>query len=201
MLDMNNVLKVTPEQGEYEVTLQDVTKADLHDNDMISTFMKIIIKIKTDINIARAKISCKEANEKFDKSKVEIGKYQIHAAVLTSALKLFIKWYDETCQEGTLAFIDRELLKRKDELYFLNFAVDFSSLNDCDKAEEIIDALCVKFYQTVIYLLNLHFGSNSKVFIIQASEAKNAYKFSFRKMNLMELNDMRNGKVPINLVK
>ena len=44
MLDMNNVLKVTPEQGEYEVTLQDVTKADLHDNDMISTFMKIIIK-------------------------------------------------------------------------------------------------------------------------------------------------------------
>ena len=110
MLDMNNVLKVTPEQGEYEVTLQDVTKADLHDNDMFSTFMKIIIKIKTDINIARAKISCKEANEKFDKSKVEIGKYQIHAAVLTSALKLFIKWYDETCQEGTLAFIDRELL-------------------------------------------------------------------------------------------
>ena len=201
MLDMDNVLKVTPEQGEYEVTLQDVTKTDLHEEDMISTFMKIIIKIKTDINIARAKISCKETKEKFDKSKVAIGKYQIHAAVLTSALKLFIKWYDEKCQEGTFAFIDRELLKKKDELYFLNFSVNFSSLEECDKAEQIIDALCVKFYQTVIYLLNIHFSSNSKVFIIQASETKNAYKFTFRKMNLMELNDVRNGKIPINLVK
>ena len=151
------------------------------------------MKLKTEVNLNYVKKACAAEGIEFTNDMVKIGKYNLHAFVLTVSLKLFIKWYKEKYDNLIMDFVQANLLKKKDELFFDSFAVDFDN-NDHTKAESIIDALCVKFYQEIILILQNYFLANHQVLEIGVSEDKKSYTFKFRNMNIMEV-DQLNKKV------
>ena len=73
------------------------------------------------------------------------------------------------------------------------------SLNDVKKINDILDALCVKFYQTMIFAAHEFFNVNKQILII--SPIEKGYRFEFRPMNIIELENLQKGKMTINSQK
>ena len=180
-----------------EITKNDVINTKLNSKNLIDLFILTIIKLKTDLNYQNQKIN--KLNDSFNH--VEVGKYDIHAYVLTMSLRLFIDKYAVNESSSIVNYITNYLLKKKDSLYFTNFNVQLET-QDYEKANNVLDALCVKYYQEIILALSTYFATNNhEVFIINSAKETNSYKFSIRPMNIAEKNDLiNNGKIPVNKV-
>lgn len=180
-----------------EIAKNDVVNTKLNSKNLIDLFILTVIKLKTDINYQYQKIN--QSKDKFNH--VEIGKYDIHAYVLTMSLRLFIDKYASNESSDIVNYVNNNLLKKKDELYFTNFNVQLDT-TDYEKAINILDALCVKFYQELILILTSYFATTKQqVFIIQSSNETNMYRFSYRDMNIAEKDAFfSTGKFPINKV-
>lgn len=190
----DNMFKLVSEQNEFIAKFEDVRNYKINeDDDLINIFIQSAVKLKTEVNLNYVKKACAAEGIEFTNDMVKIGKYNLHAFVLTVSLKLFIKWYKEKYDNLIMDFVQANLLKKKDELFFDSFSVDFDN-NDHAKAESIIDALCVKFYQEIILILQNYFLSNRQVLEIGVSEDTKSYTFKFRNMNIMEV-DQLNKKV------
>lgn len=190
----DNMFKLVSEQNEFIAKFEDVRNYKINeDDDLINIFIQSAVKLKTEVNLNYVKKACAAEGIEFTNDMVKIGKYNLHAFVLTVSLKLFIKWYKEKYDNLIMDFVQANLLKKKDELFFDSFSVDFDN-NDHAKAESIIDALCVKFYQEIILILQNYFLANHQVLEIGVSEDKKSYTFKFRNMNIMEV-DQLNKKV------
>lgn len=185
------------DKDSIKVNFQDIKKFKPKDDDLISIFIKTIIKLKTDINYKYVKKACEAENLKFDMSMVKPGKYEVHAYTYTVALAIFINRYASSFNNELVNFVNANLLKKKDELFFFDFKVDLEK-DDFKKAEGIIDALSVKFYQELTLILYNFFTLAHKVLIIDADEKNVAYIFKFRNMNIMEIDEARSGKSIIN---
>lgn len=200
--NVDELFKVTPAQGEFLVTPEDIMKYTFpkENDDLFKLFINSIVKLKTDINARYVKVDRELNNVPFNIKDVPLGKMEPHAFGMIVALKLFINWYAETFTNSNIkGFIDASLYIKKDDLFFTSFG---DRLNNAKTAEEfdkfnnITDALCVKFYQTVMYYLHAHFNSDEKVLIVKATDK--GYLFRFRGMSIAEMGEYKQGKLLIN---
>ncbi len=190
--------KVTTLKNFYEIRLKDVMKLKLEKGDPISIFIQSIIKMKTEVNYDFEEKRCKKAGIEFDPKKVKLGKIQPSAFLFILAIKEFARRFSEGRSQDLYKYIETKLLERKDELFYFKLNVLVEE-NDYQKINDILDALCVKFYQTMIYAMHEFFNLNKQVLIIEP--IKDGYRFEFRAANLLELQNIQNGKMNVNLKK
>ena len=150
--------------------------------------------MKTNVKL---KYLAKDNPEKLEEN-ITLAKINVQTFVLIKSLKLFIKWYSEKVDNSIITFIQEELLKRKEDLYFSDLKVDFEE-NDLETLMTIVDALGVKFYQEVILLIDTYFNTKDQVFTIEADEKNNKYTMGYRNMNIMEIDNKRKGKLNVNI--
>lgn len=193
----NPDLKLVSDQIKFSFGLNEMKEFKLDQDDLVTIFIKSIMKLKTDLNYKYVKKACKAENIKFEDNMVKPGKYERHAFFYTASLLGFINFYAKNNDKNIQTFIEANLLKDKDELFFNDFKVDVDN-QEFSQAESILDALCVKFYQKLTLILNQYFSINHKVMIITPEPKNNSYKFTIRNMNIMEIDMVRNGKAIIN---
>ena len=193
----NPDLKLVSDQIKFSFGLNEMKEFKLDQDDLVTIFIKSIMKLKTDLNYKYVKKACEVENIKFEDNMVKTGKYEGHAFFYTAALLSFIKYYTKNNDKGIQIFVDANLLKHKDELFFNEFKVDVDT-QEFNQAEAILDALCVKFYQVLTLILDQYFSINHKVMVITPEPENNKYFFSVRNMNIVEIDNVRNGKATIN---
>lgn len=198
--DLNSNFEIVSDNFIHNINLEKIKSFKLESDDLISVFIQTIVKLKTDINYNYVKKACEAENIEFEKDMVKIGKYEIHAYTYTVALTQFIRFYREKYNSKIKDFVDANLLRKKDELFFFDFKVELGK-NDFKSAEGIIDALCVKFYQELTLILNNFFSLEHKVLIITPVPEKNIYRFEVRNMTIEEIDLVRQGKSIINAKK
>ena len=185
--------KLVPHQNTFSPSFEDIKKDPLEKESMLDLFIKSLITLKMTTKSKYLAME-KQTDETVDKS---IPKINIQTYVLIKSLKLFIKWYANTVNKSIIEFVQERLLREKDDLYFTELKVNFEE-KDLNTIMTIIDALGVKFYQKVILFIDEYFNSNREVFIIEADTENNTYKMSYRAMNIMEIDNLKNGKMTIN---
>ena len=89
-----------------EIAKNDVVNTKLNSKNLIDLFILTVIKLKTDINYQYQKIN--QSKDKFNH--VEIGKYDIHAYVLTMSLRLFIDKYASNESSDIVNYVNNNLL-------------------------------------------------------------------------------------------
>ena len=199
MDNLDNILRVVPDQNEITFTVKDVSEFKFDKDDLICLFIQSIINLKTEANYIHAKQQLDPDTEiDVKKIHVPVGKIEPHAFMLIVCLKLFKDWYTDTYDNGLAQFVDAKLTEKHDELFFNEFNVQLEA-QDIVSINQILDALTVKFYQEVIYEMTTYFATLKKVLIIKASEAKNGYTFKFRYMNIIEKDNLTKGKMPVNV--
>ena len=185
--------KLVPHQNTFSPSFEDIKKDPLEKESMLDLFIKSLITLKMTTKSKYLAME-KQTDETVDKS---IPKINIQTYVLIKSLKLFVKWYANTVNKSIIEFVQERLLREKDDLYFTELKVNFEE-KDLNTIMTIIDALGVKFYQKVILFIDEYFNSNREVFIIEADTENNTYKMSYRAMNIMEIDNLKNGKITIN---
>lgn len=193
----NPDLKLVSDQIKFSFGLNEMKEFKLNQDDLVTIFIKSIMKLKTDLNYKYVKKACEAENIKFEDNMVKPGKYEGHAFFYTAALLSFINYYTKNNDKSIQIFVDANLLKHKDELFFNEFKVDVDT-QEFNQAEAILDALCVKFYQVLTLILDQYFSINHKVMVITPEPENNKYVFTVRNMNIMEIDNVRNGKATIN---
>ena len=186
--------KIVAMQDTYSPTLEEVKKDPMEQNSMLDLFIRSLITLKTNVKL---KYLAKDNPEKLEEN-ITLAKINVQTFVLIKSLKLFIKWYSEKVDNSIITFIQEELLKRKEDLYFSDLKVDFEE-NDLETLMTIVDALGVKFYQEVILLIDTYFNTKDQVFTIEADEKNNKYTMGYRNMNIMEIDNKRKGKLNVNI--
>lgn len=186
--------KIVAMQDTYSPTLEEVKKDPMEQNSMLDLFIRSLITLKTNVKL---KYLAKDNPEKLEEN-ITLAKINVQTFVLIKSLKLFIKWYSEKVDNSIITFIQEELLKRKEDLYFSDLKVDFDE-NDLETLMTIVDALGVKFYQEVILLIDTYFNTKDQVFTIEADEKNNKYTMGYRNMNIMEIDNKRKGKLNVNI--
>lgn len=186
--------KIVAMQDTYSPTLEEVKKDPMEQNSMLDLFIRSLITLKTNVKL---KYLAKDNPEELEKD-ITLAKINVQTFVLIKSLKLFIKWYSEKADNSIITFIQEELLKRKEDLYFSDLKVDFEE-NDLETLMTIVDALGVKFYQEVILLIDTYFNTKDQVFTIEADEKNNKYTMGYRNMNIMEIDNKRKGKLNVNI--
>ena len=186
--------KIVAMQDTYSPTLEEVKKDPMEQNSMLDLFIRSLITLKTNVKL---KYLAKDNPEKLEEN-ITLAKINVQTFVLIKSLKLFIKWYSEKVDNSIIIFIQEELLKRKEDLYFSDLKVDFDE-NDLETLMTIVDALGVKFYQEVILLIDTYFNTKDQVFTIEADEKNNKYTMGYRNMNIMEIDNKRKGKLNVNI--
>ena len=186
--------KIVAMQDTYSPTLEEVKKDPIEQNSMLDLFIRSLITLKTNVKL---KYLAKDNPEKLEEN-ITLAKINVQTFVLIKSLKLFIKWYSEKVDNSIITFIQEELLKRKEDLYFSDLKVDFDE-NDLETLMTIVDALGVKFYQEVILLIDTYFNTKDQVFTIEADEKNNKYTMGYRNMNIMEIDNKRKGKLNVNI--
>lgn len=197
---MENVenFKVTALKNFYEITLNDVLQMKMEKDDPVSIFIQSIIKMKTDVNYHFEEKRCKEEGIEFDSKNVKIGRFQPSAFLMIGAIKIFAQRFSEGRSNDLYKYIEAKLLKNKDDLFYFKLNVLVEE-NDIKKINDILDALCVKFYQTMIFAAHEFFNVNKQILII--SPIEKGYRFEFRPMNIIELENLQKGKMTINSQK
>ena len=169
----------------FEITVEDAKKFKLEKKDPISIFIQSIVKLKTDVNV---KFGYKEDG------KTPIGKISPYAFFLIAALAIFMKRFDEDRQnDGLTKHVHNMLARKADELYYVGLTDSFVSK---EQGDQLIDALSVKFYQTVLLGCVEYFAINEQMLVMEPT--KDGYRFRYRPVNIMERNQMQQGKLPIN---
>lgn len=186
--------KIVAMQDTYSPTLEEVKKDPMEQNSMLDLFIRSLITLKTNVKL---KYLAKDNPEKLEEN-ITLAKINVQTFVLIKSLKLFIKWYSKKVDNSIITFIQEELLKRKEDLYFSDLKVDFEE-NDLETLMTIVDALGVKFYQEVILLIDTYFNTKDQVFTIEADEKNNKYTMGYRNMNIMEIDNKRKGKLNVNI--
>lgn len=174
-------LQMIAEQNELKVTLEDIKKVKMEKEEPIVLFLHSNLKLKQDI-----------LNLKKDKDKNEKPTIEPHALALILSIKYFIDYYDEHWETEVVEikklknFINQNLTLLKDELFFKGFSVELTE-KDIPTANQIIDALSVKFYQTILYIMTNYFNDKEQVIAVTPNEKDNSYTFTYRNMNIIEL--------------
>lgn len=189
-------LKLVAMQDSYSPTIEEIKKDPMDKESMLDLFIESLITLKTKVKLQ----FLEKENKEITQDDLKLAKINIQTLILIKSLKLFIKWYSEKANKDIIKFIDDFLMNKKEELYFSDLKVDFEA-NDINTMNNIIDALGVKFYQEVIYALNLYFNGQDQVFIITGDEKKTCYTMGYRNMNIMEIDNKHNGKLNINVMK
>jgi len=170
----------------FEVTVEDAKKFKLGKKDPISIFIQTIVKLKTDINV---KFDYKE------NGKVPIGKISPYAFFLIASLAIFMKNFDEDRKNDHLTkHVYNVLARKSNELYFEKMFDD--AFVSKEQGDQIIDALSVKFYQTVLLACVEYFALNEQALVMEPT--KDGYRFRYRPLNIMEKTQLQQGKLPIN---
>ncbi len=197
-MNMENVLNVMPEQNEITITAYDVRENyKFNKEDPVCLFIQSIINMKTEVNYHREEARCKELGIEFDKNQVKPGMVEPHAFVMIASLDMFIDWYSKNYTNGLESHVLKRIFEKRDELFFTGLN-DTLETKDSYEVIQILDALCVRFYQEIIYAINEYFAADHKIISITADTEKNGYRFKFRNMNIMELDTIKHGKMPIN---
>ena len=141
----------------FEVTVEDAKKFKLEEKDPISIFIQSIVKLKTDVNV---KFGYKEDG------KIPIGKISPYAFFLIASLAIFMKRFDEDRQnDGLTKHVHNMLAQKADELYY-DKLVDGVFPVSKEQGDQLIDALSVKFYQTVLLGCVEYFAINEQMLVM-----------------------------------
>ena len=105
-----------------------------------------------------------------------------------------MKQFDEDRKnDGLTKHVHNMLARKADELYYVGLTDSFVSK---EQGDQLIDALSVKFYQTVLLGCVEYFAINEQMLVMEPT--KDGYRFRYRPLNIMERNQMQQGKLPIN---
>lgn len=187
-------IKVISHQDSFSVSIDDIKKDTMDKDSMLDLFLKSLINLKLTTQIKYI-----EANN-LKKEEIDLKKINVQTFVMIKTLKLFIKWYADKVNKDIISFVQAWLIKEKDELYFSDLKVDLEK-DDINTILTIIDSLGVKFYQKVIYYLDLYFNTNHKVMIIKTDESNSRYIISYREMNIIELDQFNSGRLNVNIAE
>ena len=182
----------TEEKTLFKYSLDSIKLAYKPDgDDWITLFIRSVINLRYEINYKTEKLLCKKEKRRFDKKKVKPGMVEPHAFIMISSLKLFVEEYDKIHKNFNMyKHLEKHLLAKKSELYFSGLNVKFK-LGDTDTMIQVVDALCVRFYQEVLYALTEYMCDNDKILDVGIDEAMNSYVFSVSNMSILEKHEYR----------
>lgn len=183
------------EKANFQYNLNEVRKAfDPNADDWITLFIKSVILMKYDINYKAEKMRCKEEKQRFDRKKVPPGIVEPHAFVMISSLKMFIDEYDKTLKLPYLyKHVEKHLLDKKSELYFNGINVKFKP-EEKPQLIQTVDALCVRFYQEVLYAITESLCDHNLSLNIGVDETANSYIFEVSDMSILEIHEYKTAK-------
>ena len=196
---MDNPIKLMPEQNHYTVTVKQI-QADftLDTNTAIGLFEAMACNLRADVNVEEEKFKCKVTGVEFDPKKVKPGMIEPHAFIMIESIRHFIDWYSENYNTDLAQHVNKRIMEKKSDLYFSGINVELEG-QDYGKIREIIDALCVRFYQELLMAITEYFATRHQAIITTPSENKDGYTFKFRNYNIIELDLLKkNGMLPIN---
>ena len=167
-------IKIVPTNNEIEVGIEEIKQVKPDKDSPILMFIQSCVRLKRMVN-------------KSHKTELEP-----HLAMILYSIKYFIDYYDveleieEEHNHKLKNFLRVAILSHQDEFFFTDFKNDINP----EEGNQIIDALGVKFYQTVLYYINYWFNAQKKMFTMEANVKKNTYVFKYRMMNVMELSSL-----------
>jgi hypothetical protein len=176
--------RIVSEQNSLLVTLDRIKEVKLEKESLTYLFLQ---------NCLRLKLEVLKLSKKYKEGQQPT--IEPHVLNMILSLKYFIDYYDENWEvetkfEKTLRGLVRAGLRaKKEDLFFDKFSITLHE-NEAYKANQIIDALGVKFYQMMIYYMTLFFTSKRQHLEIKPDTEKNCYVISYRHMNEKELKDL-----------
>ena len=192
-------VNTTPQYNEVHITLH-MLKDNLRFNDkssMITLFVRSAINLKTEINRTIEKQRCIALGDIFYAKSVPVGKLDHRQFALMGALKMYLDKMSDIFGTEMSDYVNDYLAKNKDGLIFTGLNVKFDTTAEADHLNRIIDTLCVKFYDHVIYAITIFLSIKGRAFIMTLD--KDGYVFKFRPFNIMERSAVAQGKIPFNL--
>lgn len=193
-------IKIVSENEDITITYDRVKDEFKFDrNSTICLFIMQAINLKTDINISEERFKCKAEGTEFDVKNIKQGTIEPHAFMMIASIKLFIDWYTSHYDDTIATHVEKRLYEKRDDLFFSGIKVDTEG-QDFVKLREIIDALCVRFYQELILAITEGFAMKHQAFKVTADMERNGYNFAFRNYNIIELDMIKKmGQLPINI--
>ena len=189
--ESQGLFKLVPMQNQFEVNLKDILEDKVSKENPIDIFLMLLIKLKTEVKTAAG-----------DNKEMKAAKVNRATWALITALKIFITRYCYSIEESDLyKYICNELQDRYTELYFSDFKVKAETVEEYRQLNIMVDALGVKYYQTLILLISQFFASKKEVFLIDADEKNNRYIFKYRAMTFEEVENKKHGLLNVNYTK
>ena len=195
-----NDIQILPDDNSVTITLKEVQQNFKYDKkNTICLFIMQVIGLKTDINAKELEFKCKVEGTQYRNADVKPGTFEPHAYMMIASIKLFIDWYTKNYDSLVATHIEKRLWEKRDDLFFSGIKVTPEG-GDFSKLREIIDSLCVKFYQELLLALTEAFALKHQAIIVSADVKENGYTFSFRNYNIMELDMLKKmGQLPVNM--